>query len=92
MSSYDHLLNGLWGKTAKGQCFVDVKIGEKVRTKLPLIVVNKKASKLLSLDWSESFGSTSRGIPNNQYHARPELLYSNVVKEPKTFVSTTEIR
>ena len=56
---------------------------ENERTKLPLIVVNEKGSKLLGLDWSESFGLTSRGIPNIQYLARPELLYSNVVKEPK---------
>ena len=29
----------------KGQCFVDVKIGEQERPKLPLIVVNEKGSK-----------------------------------------------
>ena len=73
----------------KGQCFVDVKIGEQVRTKLPLIVVNEKGSNLLGLDWSDSFGLTSRGtsalldIPNIQYPARPEFLHSNVVQEPK---------
>ena len=73
----------------KGQCFVDVKIGEQVRTKLPLIVVNEKGSNLLGLDWSNSFGLTSRGtsalldIPNIQYPARPEFLHSNVVQEPK---------
>ena len=53
------------GKTAKGQCFVDVKIGEKVQTKLPqsipMIVVKEKGLNLLGLDWSDSFGLTSRG-------------------------------
>ena len=80
-----------WGKPlkVKGQCFVDVKIGEQVRTKLSLIVVNEKGSNLLGLDWSDSFGLTSRvtsallDIPNIQCPASPELLYSNVVKEPK---------
>ena len=58
----------------KGQCYVDVKIGEQVLTKLPLIVVNKKGSNsnFLGLDMSDSFGLTSRStsvlldIPNIQ--------------------------
>ena len=43
----------------------------------------------MGLDWNDSFGLTSRGtstlldIPNIQCPARPELLYSNVVKKPK---------
>ena len=84
MSFYDYLLNGL-----RGKCSVDVKIGEQVRTKLPLIVVNEKGSNLLGLDWSDSFGLTNRGnsallhIPTIQCSPRPELLYSNVVKELK---------
>ena len=92
MSSYDYFLNGLWGKPLKdkGQCNVDIKIGEQVRIKLPLIVLNEKDSNLLGLDWSDSRGLTSRDtsvllIPNTQCFARPELLYSNVVEEPKLF-------
>ena len=68
----------------KGRYFVDVKIGEQIPTKLPLIVVNEKG-----LDWSDSFSLNSRdisvllNIPNIQCPATPELFYSNVVKEPK---------
>ena len=45
----------------KGQCPVQVKIGDQVCANLPLIVVNQKASNLLGLDWSYHFGLTSVG-------------------------------
>ena len=82
------MAHGVKSLKVKCQCFVDVKIGEQVRTKLPLIVVNEEGSNLLGLDWSDSFGLTSRGtlalidVPNILCPVRPELLYSNVVKEP----------
>ena len=45
----------------KGQCFVNVKIGEQIRSNLTLIVVDEKGSNLLGLDWSDIFGLTNRG-------------------------------
>ena len=64
------MANGGKPLKVKGQCYVDVKIGEQVRTKLSLIMVNKKGANLLGLDWSDSCGLSSRGtsalldIPN----------------------------
>ena len=45
-------LSAYGGRTlnVKGQCKVDVEIGEQEWSKLPLIVANKKGSNLLGLD------------------------------------------
>ena len=44
------------GKPLNGPCFVNVKIGEQIRSNLTLIVVDEKGSDLLGLDWSDIFG------------------------------------
>ena len=74
----------------KGQCLVQVKIGDQVRTNLPLIVVNQKGSNLLDLDWSDHFGLTSLGTSALQSAKNTQTLntevqanFLNSVKESK---------
>ena len=74
----------------KGQCLVQVKIGDQVRTNLPLIVVNQKGSNLLGLDWSDHFGLTSLGTSALQSTKSTQTLntevqanFLNSVKESK---------
>ena len=46
----------------KGQCSVNVKLGDQLRKNMTLIVVNENGSNLLGLDWSDAFGLTSQGM------------------------------
>jgi len=46
----------------KGQCIVDVKLGNLRQKNLPLVVVNENGSNLLGLDWSDIFGLTENGV------------------------------
>lgn len=46
----------------KGQCIVDVHLGNLTRKNLSLVVVNENGSNLLGLDWSDSFGLTENGV------------------------------
>ena len=79
----------------KGQCFVNVKMGEPIRSNLTLIVVDEKGSNLLGLDWSDIFGLTNRGTsaldvvkadyqPSQESESEP--LVSNSVKEPRLLI------
>ena len=79
----------------KGQCFVNVKIGEQIQSNLMLIVVDEKGSNLLGLDWSDIFGLTNRGTsalyivkaeyqPSQEFESEP--LVSNSVKETRLLI------
>jgi hypothetical protein len=47
----------------KGECFVDVKVGEQFETNLRLLVVDTyDGSNLFGLDWSDRFGLSQQGL------------------------------
>ena len=57
------LANGGRPLNVKGQCSVNVKLGNQLRKNMTLIVVNLNGSNLLGLDWRDAFGFTSQGMP-----------------------------
>jgi len=62
--SFSTVLSSYGGKPlkVKGQCIVDVKLGNLRRKNLSLVVVNENGSNLLGLDWSDIFGLTENGV------------------------------
>ena len=47
----------------KGQCSVNVKLGDQLCKNMMLIILNENGSNLLGLDWSDTFELTSRVCP-----------------------------